>query len=77
MYFGNTPTRLFTGGHASSGAPDPSTTWLFAEGATGPYFDTYILLANPGTTPATVRCGTCSTTAPPSRRSGRSPRTPG
>ena len=55
MYFGNTPTRLFAGGHASTGAPDPSTTWLFAEGATGTYFDTYFLLANPGTTPATVK----------------------
>ena len=54
MYFGNTPTRLFAGGHASAGAPDASTTWLFAEGATGAYFDTYVLLANPGTTPATV-----------------------
>ncbi len=54
MYFGNTPTRLFAGGHASTGAPDASTTWLFAEGATGAYFDTYVLLANPGATPATV-----------------------
>jgi subtilisin-like proprotein convertase family protein len=52
MYFGDTPARLFAGGHASTGAADPSTTWFFAEGATGSYFDTYVLLANPGTSPA-------------------------
>jgi subtilisin-like proprotein convertase family protein len=54
MYFGTTATRLFAGGHASTGAPDAETRWLFAEGATGPFFDTYILLANPGTAPASV-----------------------
>lgn len=54
MYFGNTPARLFAGGHASTGAPDAATRWLFAEGVTGPFFDTYILLANPGSSPAAV-----------------------
>jgi subtilisin-like proprotein convertase family protein len=54
MYFGNTPTRIFAGGHASSGAPEASPTWFFGEGATGSFFDTYILLANPGPVPATV-----------------------
>ena len=37
MSFGTSPGRLFAGGHASRGAPDPSPTWLFAEGATGRY----------------------------------------
>ena len=32
----------------------PALTWFFAEGATGPFFDLYILLANPGDRPATV-----------------------
>jgi YVTN family beta-propeller protein len=50
MYFGMEP--LFTGGHASTGAAAPATTWLLAEGATGSYFSTYVLLANPGTDPA-------------------------
>ncbi len=39
----------FTAGTASMGAPAASTTWLFAEGATGPLFDTFLLLANPST----------------------------
>jgi hypothetical protein len=29
------------------GIPAPSTSWFFAEGATGAYFDMYLLLANP------------------------------
>jgi subtilisin-like proprotein convertase family protein len=52
MYFGD--SEVFAGGHVSAGAADPSTTWLFAEGATGAFFDSYILLANPGATPANV-----------------------
>jgi hypothetical protein len=52
MYFGTDPT--FSGGHASSGAAAPSTTWLLAEGATGSYFSTFVLLANPGAEPATA-----------------------
>lgn len=44
-------------GHASSGSADPSTSWYFGEGATGDFWDTFLLLANPGTveTTATVR----------------------
>jgi hypothetical protein len=44
MYFG----EAYVGGHSDAGVPLPSATWLFAEGATGPTFDTYLLLANPG-----------------------------
>jgi len=44
MYFGK---RLFEGGHESAGVSQPSTRWFHAEGATGPYFDTYILVGNP------------------------------
>lgn len=50
MYFGR--TRFWEGGHASVGVPEPSTEWFFAEGATGPYFDTYLLVGNPGFEPA-------------------------
>jgi len=46
MYFGMTP--LFSGGTGSAGATEPSTHWLLAEGATGSYFTTFVLLANPG-----------------------------
>jgi hypothetical protein len=52
MYFGDSP--LYTGGHDSSGATAPSTSWVLAEGATGSYFDTFILIANPNDTAANV-----------------------
>jgi autotransporter-associated beta strand protein len=45
MYFGTSP--LWTGGTASAGATAPSTHWLLAEGATGSYFTTFVLIANP------------------------------
>ena len=56
MYF-NRGGRTFEGGHASAGVTTPATRWFVAEGATGPNFDTYLLLANPGAadTVATVR----------------------
>jgi lysophospholipase L1-like esterase len=48
----------FEGGHGSAAVTAPSTTWLFAEGVTGGdanfNFQTYLLLANPGTTAATA-----------------------
>jgi uncharacterized protein len=47
MYFGTTATRPWTGGAAAAGATTPSATWYFAEGATGAFFDTFILLMNP------------------------------
>ena len=49
MYFGS---PLFNGGSVAPGVQAPSTIWYHAEGATGPYFDTYLLLANPGTVDA-------------------------
>jgi hypothetical protein len=52
MYFGT--ARFWDAGHESAGVPDPSVTWYHAEGATGPYFDTYILVGNPNATQATV-----------------------
>jgi hypothetical protein len=45
MYFGTSP--LWTGGHDSVGVTAPSTTWFLAEGATGTFFETFVLLANP------------------------------
>ena len=48
----------FEGGHGSAAVTAPSTTWLFAEGVCGGdanfSFQTYLLLANPGTTDATA-----------------------
>src|SRR5262249_49508802 len=45
MYFGD--ALLFNGGHDSAGETAPSTSWFLAEGATGPFFETFLLLANP------------------------------
>jgi hypothetical protein len=52
-YFGT--KRDWDGGHSSTGARTPSTTWFHAEGATGPFFDTFILIGNPGTEAADVQ----------------------
>jgi subtilisin-like proprotein convertase family protein len=52
MYFGNTASILLAGGSVSAGAPDASTSWFFAEGATGAFFDTFLLFSNPGDDPA-------------------------
>ncbi len=40
------------GGHDAMGIAQPSDGWFFAEGYTGGDFDTYLLLQNPGSTPA-------------------------
>lgn len=45
MYL-NTTNRLWEGGTAGRGATALSSTWSFAEGATG-FFHTYLLLGNP------------------------------
>ncbi len=47
--------QLFTAGHDSVALPAPAERWLLAEGATGPYFDLFILLANPSNQTADVR----------------------
>jgi hypothetical protein len=46
--------QFWTGGHESAGATGPTRRWFHAEGATGAYFDTYLLLANPNQTVARV-----------------------
>jgi Domain of unknown function (DUF4394) len=51
MYFG---TPVFNGGHESAGVTSTSTDWFLAEGATGSFFTTFVLLSNPNATPANV-----------------------
>lgn len=41
------PGQLFSAGHNSAGVTAPDTNWFLAEGATGAYFDMFVLLANP------------------------------
>jgi hypothetical protein len=45
MYFG---VPVFNAGHESAGVNEASTSWFLAEGATGSFFTTFVLLANPG-----------------------------
>jgi DNA-binding beta-propeller fold protein YncE len=52
MYFG--ADLLWSGGHDAAGAASLARRWDFAEGATGSYFTTFLLLANPGATQANV-----------------------
>jgi hypothetical protein len=54
MYFGTGP-MFWVGGHESAGATHASRSWLLAEGATGPFFETFVLLANPNLLPATAQ----------------------
>jgi hypothetical protein len=53
MYLG-AEAGLFAAGHTSAGVTAPATNWFLAEGATGSFFDLFILLANPGAQEAHV-----------------------
>jgi YD repeat-containing protein len=44
----------WTLGHATRGAPAPANRWLFSEGVSNNFFDTYFLIANPNTTASTI-----------------------
>jgi hypothetical protein len=48
------PEQPFAAGHESTGVTAPATSWFLAEGATGPFFDLFILLANPNDQAAQV-----------------------
>jgi Tol biopolymer transport system component len=48
------PGQPFALGHGSMGVSAAATRWFLAEGATGPFFDEYVLIANPGAADATV-----------------------
>jgi hypothetical protein len=48
------PGQPFGVGHNAMGVTAAATEWFLAEGATGPFFDLYVLIANPGSTVAVV-----------------------
>ena len=48
------PGQPFALGTDSMGVPAAATSWFLAEGATGAFFDLYVLIANPGSTDASV-----------------------
>jgi hypothetical protein len=50
----STAEQVFAAGTDVAGIAAPSTSWFFAEGATGPFFDFFLLLANPQSTAADV-----------------------
>jgi hypothetical protein len=45
--YSSAPTRPFVAGHESAAVAEPALSWFLAEGATGSYFDTFVLVANP------------------------------
>ena len=53
MYMSH-PGQPFSAGHESAGVVAPARAWFLAEGATGPFFDMFILMANPSTSAAEV-----------------------
>ena len=64
MYLSDGATP-FRGGHNSVGVTAPSTQWFLAEGATGSFFRTYVLVANPNAVAADVRVTYLRDDAPP------------
>ena len=50
----NAGGRLFGAGHESAGIPNLATQWFLAEGATGPFFHLFILIANPNAQDAQI-----------------------
>ena len=49
------PGQPFAAGNDSAGVTAPALEWFLAEGATGTFFDTFILIANPNPAPAAVQ----------------------
>ena len=56
MYFDG-PHGTFEGGHASAAVPSGARNWFLAEGSTGAWFETFVLISNPNASPvsATIR----------------------
>jgi hypothetical protein len=53
MYL-SSETKVWEAGTGGTGVTSPANRWYFGEGATGSFFDAWILLSNPGSTPSTV-----------------------
>jgi uncharacterized repeat protein (TIGR01451 family) len=54
MYF-TRPDQVYAAGHESAGVTAPQTRWFLAEGATGSFFNMFVLIANPSADAATVQ----------------------
>jgi hypothetical protein len=64
MYF-STATQPFAAGHEGAAVAAPDTNWFLAEGATGSFFDLFLLLANAETTDAQVKVSYLLPSGPP------------
>jgi hypothetical protein len=51
----STPSQPFGLGHGAMGVTAPATSWFLAEGATGSFFDLFVLIANPSGADAAVQ----------------------
>ena len=47
--------QIFALGHDAAAVTAPAASWFFGEGATGAFFDTFLLLVNPSAQPASVQ----------------------
>ena len=52
--YSSLPGQPFAAGHNSAGVTAPATRWFLAEGATGSFFDLFVLIANPSSEAAEV-----------------------
>jgi hypothetical protein len=52
--YAQVPGQTLGAGHESAGITAPALGWFLAEGATGPYFDLFVLIANPGDSVADI-----------------------
>jgi hypothetical protein len=48
------PGQPFAAGHESAGVTSPSNNWFLAEGATGSFFEMFVLIANPNASTSNV-----------------------
>jgi hypothetical protein len=53
MYFSG-PHGAFEGGHASAAVPAGAREWFLAEGSTGDWFETFVLISNPNASAVTA-----------------------
>jgi hypothetical protein len=55
MYSTRPGQPAFAAGHGAAAVPAPALRWFLAEGATGDFFDLYVLVGNPNTTASNLK----------------------
>jgi hypothetical protein len=55
MYSTRPGQPAFAAGHGAAGVTAPAQRWFLAEGATGDFFDLYVLVSNPNTTASALK----------------------